>query len=574
VTNHALGHFPQWAATAGAKCVAGDFNGDKKADISCVGPRGWRTLPVAFGRGNGQFYVTNHGIAHFASWATAPGAKFVAADFNGDGKTDAALVGGRGWRTIPVAFSNGKGGFGVTNQGLRNFPQWAATAGAQCAAGDFNGDKKADIACVGPRGWRTLPIAFGVSGSKKVSKKKTHCHRKRYSTPVTKCYNRKYAYRTRHPYKKKYNKCWNQVHRRWVNKPYPAYKTQCYNRRIRYQRRYPVRHCRSSKVNSRCRDGCTTTCHSTCSVTVYKHCNYGGYRINLKPGSYDMRTLMRKGMKNDDLSSIRVHGRCVARLYQHHHFGGKVLVKNRNDSCFTNDYMFPMSQLSQLVVHHADEKPELAQNEKAKKHDKPELDQVSAGWGRRRRARRTSWNDQISSIKVYGGRRCYRRCRRCRRRLACSTQWRTKWAHKTVRKCYRRRYIAIRRYLAHHTVRRCKHFYVTRYKWIKRTKTKRVCRRFYVTKYRKVCGGRKKRNPKTGKVCNSKAGAICHGYNLKCFRSSLSHCKKACKADKRCNLAEYKARSKTCCTSAIATKKQCRGRWAKANGWVGYNICR
>merc|ERR1739848_413363 len=32
-----------------------------------------------------------------------------------------------------------------------------------------------------------------------------------------------------------------------------------------------------------------------------------------------------------------------------------------NDSCFTNDYMFPMSQLSQLVVHHADEKPELAQ---------------------------------------------------------------------------------------------------------------------------------------------------------------------------------------------------------------------
>merc|ERR1712224_1173019 len=50
-------------------------------------------------------------------------------------------------------------------------------------------------------------------------------------------------------------------------------------------------------------------------------------------------------------------------------------------------------------------------------------------------------------------------CRRCRRRLACSTQWRTKWAHKTVRKCYRRRVIKYRRYLAHHTVRRCKHFY-------------------------------------------------------------------------------------------------------------------
>jgi len=510
-----------------------------------------------------------------------------------------------------------------------------------------------------------------------------------------------------------------------------------------------------------------------------------------------MRTLMRKGMKNDDLSSIRVHGRCVARMYQHHHFGGKVLVKNRNDSCFTNDYMFPMSQLSQLVVHHADEKPELAQETskagsifrggstvalrggrgsrwcadeghrvlcnrpwikgwekfytwsghgrialrggRARKWCADEGNRIRCnrpwikgwekfaavrvgsrvalrggrgnrycadephgvkcnrpwikGWEKfyahtlsarrvvhsRRRARRTSFNDQISSIKVYGGRRCYRRCRRCKRRLSCRILWRAKWAYKNQRRCYNRRVIKYRRYLAHHTVRRCKRMYVTRYKWINRYKTKRVCRKFWVTRYRTYCrwvrsfggkkklvskcmrkwrcgvsglntpvsiaadgnvqcmstngkdcwwgkcrgksvprhgklkplvcgamhkkkwggngysskghwcnkvkapvakickkktGGKKKTNPKTGKVCNSKAGAICHGYNLKCFKSSLSQCKKACKADKRCNLAEYKAKTKHCCTSAIATKKQCKGRWAKANGWVGYNICR
>merc|ERR1712159_768266 len=198
----------------------------------------------------------------------------------------------------------------------------------------------------------------------------------------------------------------------------------------------------------------------------------------------------------------------------------------------------------------------------------------------RRRARHTSFNDQISSIKVYGGRRCYRRCRRCKRRLSCRILWRAKWAYKNQRRCYNRRVIKYRRYLAHHTVRRCKRMYVTRYRWINRVKTKRVCKRFWVTRYRTYCrwvrnsGGKKKRNPKTGKVCNSKAGAICHGFNLKCFKSSLSQCKKACKADKRCNLAEYKAKTKHCCTSAIATKKQCKGRWAKANGWVGFNICR
>merc|ERR1712196_220096 len=83
----------------------------------------------------------------------------------------------------------------------------------------------------------------------------------------------------------------------------------------------------------------------------------------------------------------------------------------------------------------------------------------------------------------------------------------------------------------------------------------------------------KPKNPKTGKVCNSKEGPICHGYNLKCFKTTLSACKQACIKDKRCNLAEYKASSRDCCTSAIASKAKCPGKWAKAHGWIGYNVC-
>jgi hypothetical protein len=163
VTNHGVPHMPSWAGSAGAQVAAGDFNGDRKADIIAVGPRGWGTMPTAFGNGHGQFRVTNHGIAHFASWAQTRGAKLVAADFDGDGKTDAALVGGHGWRTIPVAFSKGNGQYRVTNHGVPNMPQWAASAGAQVAAGDFNGDKKADVCAIGPRGWGTMPTAFGTN---------------------------------------------------------------------------------------------------------------------------------------------------------------------------------------------------------------------------------------------------------------------------------------------------------------------------------------------------------------------------------------------------------------------------
>merc|ERR1711981_663475 len=64
--------------------------------------------------------------------------------------------------------------------------------------------------------------------------------------------------------------------------------------------------------------GCHLKCKPRqCSVTIYQHCNYRGYRINLKPGSYNMHQLQRKHMKNDDISSIRFHGRCTARLYEH-----------------------------------------------------------------------------------------------------------------------------------------------------------------------------------------------------------------------------------------------------------------
>merc|ERR1711981_842979 len=132
--------------------------------------------------------------------------------------------------------------------------------------------------------------------------------------------------------------------------------------------------------------GATCTCcgksvpKPSCSITLFQHCNYGGYRIPLAPGSYNMHTLISKGMKNDDLSSVQIHGSCTAHLYQHINYGGKVLTKTTSDSCFTNDWMIPVSELAQIEVKHT-----------------PAIDEH----GRRLLGRRkVSWNDQISSAKV------------------------------------------------------------------------------------------------------------------------------------------------------------------------------
>jgi hypothetical protein len=158
-TNLPAPGFAEDAAVPGAMPVAGDFNADGRSDIALVGGAGWNTVPVAFSLGDGTFRITNLGAASFAADAQSPGVRVVSADFNHDGRSDLALTGGAGWNTVPVAFSNGDGTFSVTNDPVADFPEDAAL-GALAVAGDFDGDGAGDIALTGVAGWNTIPIAF------------------------------------------------------------------------------------------------------------------------------------------------------------------------------------------------------------------------------------------------------------------------------------------------------------------------------------------------------------------------------------------------------------------------------
>lgn len=160
VTNFDIASFASWAGMAGVKAVSGDFNGDGIGDFALVGGTGWHTLPIAFGVGNGMFGVTNLTLpGDSATWAQQA-SQVVAGDYNRDGRTDIALFGGPGWITIPIAFSNGDGTFNITNHDSTDFASWARTYGAQVVGGDFNNDSFDDLALVGGSGWTTIPVAF------------------------------------------------------------------------------------------------------------------------------------------------------------------------------------------------------------------------------------------------------------------------------------------------------------------------------------------------------------------------------------------------------------------------------
>ena len=75
----------------------------------------------------------------------------------------------------------------------------------------------------------------------------------------------------------------------------------------------------------------------TTPVTLYQHCNYGGYAVGLNPGSYNVGQLQALGVVNDDISSLRVSSGYQITLYQHANFGGNSITKSADDDCLVND---------------------------------------------------------------------------------------------------------------------------------------------------------------------------------------------------------------------------------------------
>jgi hypothetical protein len=164
--NGGASNFATWAAEPGAKAITGDFNCDGKTDIALVGVSGWLTIPVAFSNGDGTFHVTDFYVPNFPQWAAVQGVKALEGPFNTMKCGSIALFGVPGWDTIPLASSNGDGTFTVTDAAAPGFQTWASAPGVQMLTGDFTGNPlnnlnppKFGVALVGVPGWTTIPVA-------------------------------------------------------------------------------------------------------------------------------------------------------------------------------------------------------------------------------------------------------------------------------------------------------------------------------------------------------------------------------------------------------------------------------
>jgi hypothetical protein len=136
--------------------AVGDFNHDGKLDFATIDPNsGW--LDIYLGNGDGTFQALRE-IRGFSAPAQQINA-FVAADLNGDNKTDIVeVIGSSGSSYIQVWISNGDGTFSagqiITSNVLNN--------SFQAATGDFDGDGKPDVALIYSNGPQTtVQVWFG-----------------------------------------------------------------------------------------------------------------------------------------------------------------------------------------------------------------------------------------------------------------------------------------------------------------------------------------------------------------------------------------------------------------------------
>jgi len=172
-----------WQKTG--KAVIGDFDGDAKPDIALIGSS-TTSIPTASNFAGIFPIVANSALltttpaaeigtpdTNFTTLATQTKFPPVTGDFNGDGATDVALVGGTGWNTIAIAYgavsanaqprfwsvAKPDGGLNAAIAASKNTPQ--------VVAGDFNGDGLTDLALVGvtsSAGLGTSTISVWASG--------------------------------------------------------------------------------------------------------------------------------------------------------------------------------------------------------------------------------------------------------------------------------------------------------------------------------------------------------------------------------------------------------------------------
>lgn len=84
---------------------------------------------------------------------------------------------------------------------------------------------------------------------------------------------------------------------------------------------------------------------SDIAVVVFQHCDYTGYSLALSEGEYNLSDLMSHGVKNNDLSSLKIVEGYKITFYDQVNFGGTSIIEDDDVSCFAEGWNDRISSL-------------------------------------------------------------------------------------------------------------------------------------------------------------------------------------------------------------------------------------
>ena len=157
----------QWSVRDGGwgesiKWMAGDFDGDGRSDIAAAWDNGGtNTLTVR--RSTGTSFSPVHWAINVGGWM--PSTVWLPGDFNGDGRSDIAGIWDDAGRTSIAVFLSDGARFLYPSQWSLRDGGWGGGESIKWTAGDFNGDGRTDIAAAWNNGGRITLTVRQSTGS-------------------------------------------------------------------------------------------------------------------------------------------------------------------------------------------------------------------------------------------------------------------------------------------------------------------------------------------------------------------------------------------------------------------------
>jgi beta-glucanase (GH16 family) len=138
-----------WNINANDKYVSGDFDGDGKDELLAINPNGAHQT-MKFDGAN-WIYIEGGSNGKIHVWNINPTDKYVAGDFNGDGKDELLATNLNGWHHT-MQFVGGNWNY-IEGSGNGKIDVWFIKGDDKYVAGDFDGDKKDELLALNPNGW-------------------------------------------------------------------------------------------------------------------------------------------------------------------------------------------------------------------------------------------------------------------------------------------------------------------------------------------------------------------------------------------------------------------------------------